>query len=187
MRIGKGPQPCGSGLPGFKSRVARSILSPPPVASRMVPTRRPVAAAAQIGGAMAVDRTSAGGTAARPAGEPSLRAIAMPADTNPNGDIFGGWLLAQMDLAGGNLAGQRARGRVATVAATAMTFHLPVFVGDEVSCYCALEKIGRSSMTVRIETWVRRRDGGEVVKVTEGIFTYVAIGAARRPRPVDPG
>jgi acyl-CoA thioesterase YciA len=120
-----------------------------------------------------------------PDGEASLRAIAMPADTNPNGDIFGGWLLAQMDLAGGNFAGQRSRGRVATVAVTAMTFHLPVFVGDEVSCYCALERVGRTSMTVRIETWVRR-DGGEVVKVTEGTFTYVAIGLDRRPRPVDP-
>ena len=87
-----------------------------------------------------------------PAGEASLRAIAMPADTNPNGDIFGGWLLSQMDLAGGNFAGQRSRGRVATVAVTAMTFHLPVFVGDEVSCFCALERVGRTSMTVRVET-----------------------------------
>jgi acyl-CoA thioesterase YciA len=121
-----------------------------------------------------------------PAGEASLRAIAMPADTNPNGDIFGGWLLSQMDLAGGNFAGQRSRGRVATVAVTAMTFHLPVFVGDEVSCYCALERVGRTSMTVRVETWVRRRDGGEVVKVTAGTFTYVAIGVDRRPRPIDP-
>ncbi|MBL8700422.1 MAG: acyl-CoA thioesterase [Alphaproteobacteria bacterium] len=109
----------------------------------------------------------------------------MPADTNPNGDIFGGWLLSQMDLAGGNLAGQRARGRVATVAITAMTFHLPVFVGDEVSCHCEIARIGRTSITIHVETWVRRRDGGEVVKVTEGTFTYVAIGIDRRPRAVE--
>ncbi|MBI3453607.1 MAG: acyl-CoA thioesterase [Rhodospirillales bacterium] len=116
--------------------------------------------------------------------EPALRAIAMPADTNPNGDIFGGWLLAQMDLAGGSIANQRARGRVATVAIEAMTFHLPVFVGDEVSCYGIVQRIGRTSITVAVETWVRRRDGDERVKVTQGVFTYVAIGADRKPRPV---
>jgi acyl-CoA thioesterase YciA len=118
--------------------------------------------------------------------DPALRTIAMPADANPNGDIFGGWILAQMDLAGGNTAVQRAKGRVATVAITAMTFHLPVFVGDEVSCYCAVEKIGRSSMAIKVEAWARRGAGGETVKVTEGIFTYVAIGTDRRPRPVAP-
>jgi acyl-CoA thioesterase YciA len=123
---------------------------------------------------------------ARPAGEPTLRAIAMPADANPNGDIFGGWLLAQMDLAGGSAASQRARGRVATVAITGMTFRLPVFVGDEVSCYCTVEKIGRSSMAIKVESWARRRDGGEAVRVTEGLFTYVAIGLDRKPRPVPP-
>jgi acyl-CoA thioesterase YciA len=118
--------------------------------------------------------------------EPALRAIAMPADANPNGDIFGGWLLAQMDLAGGSAASQRARGRVATVAVEAMTFHLPVFVGDEVSCYAAIRRTGRTSITIEIETWVRRRDVGERVKVTQGVFTYVAIGPDRRPRPVPP-
>jgi acyl-CoA thioesterase YciA len=121
-----------------------------------------------------------------PKTEPALRAIAMPADANPNGDIFGGWLLAQMDLAGGNVAAQRAKGRVATVAVTAMTFHLPVFVGDEVSCYATIAKVGRSSMAIRVETWVRRRDGNERVKVTEGLFTYVAIGLDRRPRTLPP-
>jgi acyl-CoA thioesterase YciA len=124
--------------------------------------------------------------APRPHGEPALRAIAMPADANPNGDIFGGWLLAQMDLAGGTAAAQRAKGRVATVAITGMTFRLPVFVGDEVSCYCTIEKVGRSSMAIRIESWARRRDAGEAVKVTEGLFTYVAIGLDRRPRPLPP-
>ena len=121
-----------------------------------------------------------------PTGEPALRAIAMPADANPNGDIFGGWLLAQMDLAGGNIAKQRAKGRVATVVLERMTFHLPVFIGDEVSCYAAIERIGRTSIAVSVETWVRRGDGGELVKVTQGLFTYVAIDAMRRPRPVPP-
>lgn len=121
-----------------------------------------------------------------PGHEPALRAIAMPADANPNGDIFGGWLLSQMDLAGGAVAKHQARGRVATVAITAMTFHLPVFVGDEVSCYGEIVKLGRTSMTVRIETWVRRGLSDERVKVTEGLFTYVAIGEDRRPRPLKP-
>ena len=116
--------------------------------------------------------------------EPALRAIAMPGDANPNGDIFGGWLLAQMDLAGGSVASQRAQGRVATVAITGMTFHRPVFIGDEVSCYAAVTKIGRTSITIHIETWVRRHLSSERVKVTEGIFTYVAIGTDRRPRAV---
>jgi acyl-CoA thioesterase YciA len=118
--------------------------------------------------------------------EPALRAIAMPADANPNGDIFGGWLLSQMDLAGGTMAVRRAQGRVATVAITGMTFHLPVFIGDEVSCYVEIVKIGTTSITVRIESWARRGLSGERVKVTEGIFTYVAIGPDRRPRPVPP-
>jgi len=116
--------------------------------------------------------------------EPALRAIAMAGDANPNGDIFGGWLLAQMDLAGGSVASQRAQGRVATVAITGMTFHRPVFIGDQVSCYAAVTKIGRSSITIHIETWVRRHLSTERVKVTEGIFTYVAIGDDRRPRRV---
>lgn len=118
--------------------------------------------------------------------EPALRAITMPADANPTGDIFGGWVLSQMDLAGGTTAARRARGRVATVAITAMTFHLPVFVGDEVSCYAEIVKIGRTSLTLKIESWSRRGLSGERVKVTEGVFTYVAIGPDRRPRPVPP-
>jgi acyl-CoA thioesterase YciA len=117
-------------------------------------------------------------------GEPALRAIAMPGDANPNGDIFGGWLLAQMDLAGGSVASQRAQGRVATVAVTGMTFHRPVYIGDEVSCHAAVTRVGRTSITIHIETWVRRHLSTERVKVTEGVFTYVAIGDDRRPRPV---
>ena len=121
-----------------------------------------------------------------PSREPALRAIAMPADANANGDIFGGWVLSQMDLAGGSIAVQRARGRVATVAITAMTFHLPVYIGDEVSCYGEIVRVGRTSITIHIESWARRHRGGERVKVTEGTFTYVAIGEDRRPRPVPP-
>ena len=115
---------------------------------------------------------------------PLVRVIAMPADANPNGDIFGGWLMAQMDLAAGNLAVRRARGRCATVAVDAMVFHQPVLVGDEVSCYGELLRTGRSSMTIRIEAWRRSLHLDEVRKVTEGVFTLVAIDAHRRPRPL---
>jgi len=119
-------------------------------------------------------------------GGPALRTIAMPADANPNGDIFGGWILSQMDLAGGVVAVRRAQGRVATVSVDAMTFHKPVYVGDEVSCFAAVDRVGRTSMRVRIETWVRRQRTGETVKVTEGVYTYVAVGEDRRPREVPP-
>jgi acyl-CoA thioesterase YciA len=118
--------------------------------------------------------------------EPALRAIAMPADANPHGDIFGGWLLSQMDLAGGTVATRRAKGRTATVAITAMTFHRPVFIGDEVTCYAEIIKIGTTSITVKVESCVRRGIGDEQIAVTEGIFTYVAVGNDRRPRPVPP-
>ena len=121
-----------------------------------------------------------------PAAAPLVRVMAMPADANPNGDIFGGWLLAQMDLAGGNLAVQRARGRCATVAVDGMVFHQPVFVGDEVSCYGEVVRTGRSSMTIRIEAWRRNLASGEVRKVTQAIFTYVALGEDRRPRALPP-
>src|SRR6202171_5795784 len=90
-------------------------------------------------------------------GEPALRAIAMPADTNPSGDIFGGWLMAQMDLAGANAAVRRARGRCATVAVDGMIFHEPVFVGDEVSLYAGISRVGKTSMTIRVEAWRRSR------------------------------
>lgn len=116
--------------------------------------------------------------------EPALRAIAMPADSNPSGDIFGGWLLSQMDLAGSVVAIRRSQGRVATVAVTSMTFKKPVFIGDELSCFAAVEKIGKTSIAVRVESWVRRGISGEAVKVTEGLFTYVAIDGERRPRPL---
>jgi acyl-CoA thioesterase YciA len=121
-----------------------------------------------------------------PRAEPALRAIAMPADANPHGDIFGGWLLSQMDLAGGTAATRRAKGRCVTVAITAMTFHRPVFVGDEVSCYADIIKVGKTSITVKVESWARRGIGDEHIAVTEGIFTYVAVDENRRPRPVPP-
>ncbi|MEX2009393.1 MAG: acyl-CoA thioesterase [Dongiaceae bacterium] len=124
-------------------------------------------------------------SAAPPAGrEPALRTIAMPADANPNGDIFGGWLMAQMDLAGSVEAVRRARGRVATVAVDAMSFHRPVFIGDLVSCYARLVRSGRTSLTVDVETWVERRADGAAERVTEGVFTYVALGPDGRPRPL---
>lgn len=122
----------------------------------------------------------------RPRGEPAVRTLAMPADTNPAGDIFGGWLLAQMDIAAGIVAYRRARGRVATVAVDAMSFHAPVFVGDVVSCYAEVVRVGRSSITLQVEVWARRGRTGEEVKVTEGRFTCVAIDDNRRPRPVPP-
>lgn len=115
---------------------------------------------------------------------PALRTIAMPADANANGDIFGGWLLSQMDLAGSVLAVQKAHSKVATVGIEAMSFHQPVFVGDEVSCYCNIEKIGRTSITIKVQTWARARTDDKARKVTEGNFTYVAIGEDRKPRPI---
>lgn len=120
-----------------------------------------------------------------PRGELVIRTLAMPADTNPAGDIFGGWLLAQMDIAGGVLARARGSGRVATIAVDSMVFHNPVFVGDVVCCYADLVRIGRTSMTFHIQAWVLRDAAGERVKVTEGVFTYVAIDENRRPRPVE--
>ena len=119
-----------------------------------------------------------------PAGELAIRAIAMPADANPHGDIFGGWLLSQMDLAGATAATRRARGRIVTVAIATMTFKQPVFVGDEVSCYARITRTGRTSIVVDVESWARRGIGGEHLKVTEGVFTYVAVDDNRRPRPL---
>ncbi|MCS6778767.1 MAG: acyl-CoA thioesterase [Geminicoccaceae bacterium] len=110
----------------------------------------------------------------------------MPADTNPSGDIFGGWLLAQMDIAAGTVAHERARGRVVTVALDAMSFHAPVFVGDLVSCYAEVVRIGRTSLSLHVEAWAKRSRTGEEVKVTEGRFTLVAVDEDRRPRPVPP-
>jgi len=117
-------------------------------------------------------------------GEPAVRTLAMPADTNPSGDIFGGWVIAQMDLAAGIVATQRAQGRVATVALDGLSFHRPVYVGDLVSCHARVTRVGRTSMTVKVDTFVIRSRTMEEVKVTEGHFTMVAIDADGRPRPV---
>ncbi len=108
----------------------------------------------------------------------------MPADTNPEGDIFGGWLMSQMDLAGATLAYNQAEGRCATVAADQIAFLRPVFVGDEVSLFCQVRRVGRTSVTVAVEAWRRSRQSPDAQKVTSGVFTYVAIGEDRRPRPV---
>ena len=113
-----------------------------------------------------------------------LRAIAMPVFANAHGDIFGGWLLSQMDLAGSAVAVRRANGRVVTVAVTAMSFQRPVFVGDEVSCYAKILKVGRTSITVKVEAFARRGRSGKQIQVTEGVFTYVAVDAESKPRPV---
>ena len=123
-----------------------------------------------------------------PRGELALRTLAMPADTNPAGDIFGGWLLGQMDIAGGVSAKQHTRGRVATVAVHTMTFHKPVLVGDVLCCYADIERVGTTSITIRIQAWVIREDySGERIKVTEGLFVYVAIDEHRRPRRISVG
>jgi acyl-CoA thioesterase YciA len=106
----------------------------------------------------------------------------MPRDANPSGDIFGGWTLSQMDLAGGTFAAHLAGGRVATVSIKAMEFLRPIAVGDEVSCYCRTVKTGETSVTVLIETWARGRGAEEGEKVTEGTFTFVAIDEHGKPR-----
>lgn len=122
-----------------------------------------------------------------PTTAPVIRTIAMPADTNPAGDIFGGWLLAQMDIAAASAATRRARGRCATVAVDAMEFHRPVFVGDEVSLFTSIERVGRTSMRIRVEAWRRSRAEEQTELVTVGSFTFVAIDDERRPRVLPPG
>ena len=119
-----------------------------------------------------------------PAGVPMIRTIAMPSDTNPAGDIFGGWLMAQMDLAAGNAAARRARGRCVTIAVDGMAFLSPVHVGDEVSLYARMLSIGRTSMKILVEAWRRPRHAFDSVQVTKATFTFVAIDENGRPRPV---
>jgi acyl-CoA thioesterase YciA len=121
---------------------------------------------------------------AHPRGELSIQTLAMPGDTNPNGDIFGGWIVSQMDLAAGVLAKKIAHGRAATVAINSMSFILPVRVGDMVSCYVELIKQGHTSMTIAVEVWQETFSTGEKHRVTEGTFVFVAIDENGRPRPV---
>jgi acyl-CoA thioesterase YciA len=117
-----------------------------------------------------------------PRGEITLQTIAMPADSNANGDIFGGWLMAQMDLGASVLARTRARGRVATVAVDGMEFHKPVRIGDVLAIHVVMEREGRTSMRVAIEAWITRLPAGDHLKVTQAMFTFVAIDEAGKPR-----
>ena len=119
-----------------------------------------------------------------PQGELTTRTLAMPADANPSGDIFGGWVLSQMDIAGGIAASQRAQGRVATVAVNAMSFLRPVYVGDILCVYAEIERAGRTSMAVRLEAWALRGRMSRRVKVTEGLFTFVSVDEKGNPRPL---
>ena len=118
----------------------------------------------------------------QPRGSVTLQTIAMPADSNANGDIFGGWLMAQMDLGASVLARTRARGRVATVAVDGMEFHKPVKVGDVVAIHTVMEREGRTSMRVAVEAWITRLPSGDHMRVTKAVFTFVAIDDAGKPR-----
>lgn len=115
---------------------------------------------------------------------PVIRTIAMPKDTNPRGDIFGGWILSQMDLAGGEIARKRAQGNVTTIAISEIQFLKPVYVGDVVSCFAKIEKVGTTSITIKIEVFAERYNT-EMNKVTEGTFVFVSIDENKNPRPVD--
>ena len=120
-----------------------------------------------------------------PVGEVAIMTVAMPADANPAGDIFGGWLLSQMDIAGGVAASGWAKGRTATVGVKEMEFHKPVKVGDRLTCYAEIIRIGRTSITVGIEAWTTNHyRQAAPAKVTEGVFTYVALDEDGKPRPI---
>ena len=121
-----------------------------------------------------------------PGDEPVIRTVAMPTDTNPAGDIFGGWLMSQMDLAAGTVAARHAQGRCATIAVDGMEFKRPVHVGDEVSLYGRLVAVGRTSMRIQVEAYRRARTGEEREQVTEAVFVYVALDPEGKPRRVPP-
>lgn len=116
--------------------------------------------------------------------DPAIRVVPMPADTNSNGDIFGGWLMSIMDSAGGLTASRFSKGRAVTVAMDGMQFLQPVKVGEEISVYTEIERVGRTSITIAVEAWRRERHSEEAIKVTEAKFTFVAIDDDGRPRPV---
>ena len=118
---------------------------------------------------------------------PTLRVVPMPADSNMHGDVFGGWIMSQVDIAGGITASRRANGRVATVAVNSFLFKQPVHVGDVVTFYTEVVRVGNTSITVRVEVFAERvRQRGEIIKVTEATLSFVAIGSDKRPRPVPP-
>ncbi len=126
-------------------------------------------------------------TVALPDREPTLRVVPMPADANQHGDIFGGWVMSQVDIAGGVVAARRARGRVATVAVNSFVFKEPVLIGDLVSFYARIGRSGRTSIAVDVEVYAQRNPGDVIcVKVTEASLTYVAVGPDRRPRQLPP-
>ena len=126
-------------------------------------------------------------TVALPDREPTLRVVPMPADANQHGDIFGGWVMSQVDIAGGVVAARRARGRVATVAVNSFVFKEPVMIGDVVSFYARISRVGRTSIAIDVEVYAQRNPGDVIcVKVTEASLTYVAVGADRRPRQLPP-
>ena len=128
---------------------------------------------------------AADSAAESPEGEIAIMTVAMPADANPAGDIFGGWLLAQMDIAGGVAASGRAKGRTATIGIKEMEFHKPVKVGDRLTCYADIMRIGRTSLTIAIEAWTTNHYTQTAPsKVTEGVFIYVALDKDGKPRPV---
>jgi acyl-CoA thioesterase YciA len=122
----------------------------------------------------------------QPTGQPATRITAMPADANPYGDIFGGWLMSQMDMAAALVASRHSKGRAVTIAVEGMKFHRPVLIGDEVSVYADLNKVGTTSMTVAVEAWRRARHSEESQKVTQANFIFVGIDEVRRPRKVPP-
>ena len=119
-----------------------------------------------------------------PKGKLTTRTLAMPGDANPSGDIFGGWVLSQMDIAAGICAVDRCKGRAVTIAVDAMTFIEPVNVGDVICVYSRIEKEGRTSMSIHLEAWVRRQRMGDRVKVTDGIFTFVSLDENGKPKPL---
>ena len=121
-----------------------------------------------------------------PNGTLTIRTLAMPADTNPSGDIFGGWVMSQMDIAGAIAAVERARGRVVTVAVEAMTFIAPVKVGDVLCVYTTIERVGTTSISIGVEAWARRNRLDDRVKVTDGRFVYVALGDDGAKRAIPP-
>ena len=122
-----------------------------------------------------------------PDSEPTMRLLARPQDTNFTGDIFGGWIMSQVDIAGSVVAHRRASGRVVTVAVNSFHFHKPVYVADLISCYAEVVRVGTTSLTVHVEVFAeRKRQCEECIKVTEATLTYVAVGEDRRPRPVPP-